>query len=206
MLADELQETLRVPELHIPHLSDSTSATGNGNPPSHRRRRFRMRRSRPARNPETAATLDCAGNLEYLQLPSIEITPSSDEDSALSNPSTPSTSPRRHGLRLKSWGSAKESSEMEVLGNSGSRYVPQHDLLCFMPCMCVWHRAPPYSRLHRGPAGTMPIYSLSCASSSCAALAFLRLPSRRSRGNNSPTEDANLDIFVSMATRHHYRQ
>ncbi|XP_044137954.1 protein Aster-B isoform X2 [Bufo gargarizans] len=120
MLPAELNETLRVPELQIPHLSDSTSATDNGRTPSQRRRRFRMRRSKLARNRENAEALDCSGNLEYLQLPSIEITPSSDEDSALSNTSTPSTSPRRHGLRLRSWGSAKENSEMEVVGNSGS--------------------------------------------------------------------------------------
>ncbi|XP_072012622.1 protein Aster-B isoform X4 [Engystomops pustulosus] len=120
MLAAELNETLQVPELQIPHLNDSPSATGTSNTPIQRRRRFRMRRSKSARNRENTETLDCSGNLEYLQLPSIEITPSSDEDSALSNTSTPSTSPRRHGLRLKSWGSGKETSEMEVLGNSGS--------------------------------------------------------------------------------------
>ncbi|XP_075695391.1 protein Aster-B isoform X2 [Rhinoderma darwinii] len=120
MLAAELNETLRVPELQVPQISDNNSATGNGKTPNQRRRRFRMRRSKSTRNRESAENLDCSGNLEYLQLPSIEITPSSDEDSALSNTSTPSTSPRRHGLRLRSWGSAKESSELEVLGNSGS--------------------------------------------------------------------------------------
>ncbi|XP_077105733.1 protein Aster-B isoform X2 [Ranitomeya variabilis] len=120
MLAAELNETLRIPELQVSRLSGNTSATGNANTPSQRRRRFRMRRSKTARNRENVANLDCSGNLEYLQLPSIEITPSSDEDSALSNTSTPSTSPRRHGLRPKSWGSTKESSEMELVMNSGT--------------------------------------------------------------------------------------
>ncbi|KAG9482449.1 hypothetical protein GDO78_011245, partial [Eleutherodactylus coqui] len=116
MLAAELNETLRVPELQISHLSNNTS--GNERTPSQRRRRFRMRRSK--RNRDNSETSDCSGNLEYLQLPSIEITPSSDEDSALSNASTPSTSPRRFGLRPHSWGSSKENGEMEVLGTSGS--------------------------------------------------------------------------------------
>ncbi|XP_068094918.1 protein Aster-B isoform X3 [Hyperolius riggenbachi] len=123
MLANDINETLQIPELHIPNLSDSTSATSRSNTPSQRRRRFKMRRSKAARNRESADALDCSGNLEYLQLPSIEITPSSDEDSVVSNSSTPSTSPRRHGLRPHSWcgSSAKNGCEVEVIANSESR-------------------------------------------------------------------------------------
>ncbi|XP_068094924.1 protein Aster-B isoform X9 [Hyperolius riggenbachi] len=122
MLANDINETLQIPELHIPNLSDSTSATSRSNTPSQRRRRFKMRRSKAARNRESADALDCSGNLEYLQLPSIEITPSSDEDSVVSNSSTPSTSPRRHGLRPHSWcgSSAKNGCEVEVIANSES--------------------------------------------------------------------------------------
>lgn len=123
MLASNINEMLQIPELQIPNLSDSTSATSSSNIPSQRRRRFKMRRSKISRNRECADTSDYTANLEYLQLPSIEITPSSDEDSAVSNSSTPSTSPRRKGLRLQMLGttSVKDSSEMEVSVNSKSR-------------------------------------------------------------------------------------
>ncbi|XP_075046412.1 protein Aster-B isoform X2 [Mixophyes fleayi] len=123
MLVGDLNENLQIPELQIPNLNDGTSATSSSNnTPSQRRRRFKMKRAKSERNREAADTLDCTGNHEYLQLPSIEITPSSDEDSALSNSSTPSTSPRRHGHRLHSWGSllAKEGRDMETVGNSES--------------------------------------------------------------------------------------
>ncbi|XP_073459612.1 protein Aster-B isoform X2 [Aquarana catesbeiana] len=123
MLAGDLNEMLQIPELQIPKLSDNTSATSSSNTPSQRRRRFKMRRSKTARNRECAEATDYTGNLEYLQLPSIEITPSSDEDSVVSNSSTPSTSPRRQGLRLHALGSTsdKDGSEIEVTVNSKSR-------------------------------------------------------------------------------------
>nr|DBA16523.1 TPA: hypothetical protein GDO54_003907 [Pyxicephalus adspersus] len=123
MLASDINETLQIPELQIPNLSDSTSATSSSNTPTQRRRRFKMRRSKAARNRECCDTSDYTGNLEYLQLPSIEITPSSDEDSVVSNSSTPSTSPRRQGLRLHTLGSTsdKDGSEIEVTVNSKCR-------------------------------------------------------------------------------------
>jgi hypothetical protein len=49
---------------------------------------------------------------EYLQLPSIEITPSSDEDGATwSNCSTPSASPRRKRFLLRKWLRVSEKKE-----------------------------------------------------------------------------------------------
>lgn len=48
---------------------------------------------------------------EYLQLPSIEITPSSDEDTPWSNCSTPSASPRRKRFLLRKWLRVREKKE-----------------------------------------------------------------------------------------------
>ncbi|XP_030648201.1 protein Aster-B isoform X2 [Chanos chanos] len=52
-----------------------------------------------------------SGSKEYLQLPSIEITPSSDEDAAWSNCSTPSASPRRKRFLLRKWLKVREKKE-----------------------------------------------------------------------------------------------
>ncbi|XP_063292315.1 protein Aster-B isoform X2 [Pelobates fuscus] len=120
MLGTEINETLQVPGLHVPNSEDSNTASSSCY--SHRRRRFKMRRSKSSRSREMAQSMDSAKNSEYLQLPSIEITPSSDEDSARSNGSTPSTSPRRQGLKLKSWGNIqmKEGTDAETQGLSES--------------------------------------------------------------------------------------
>ncbi|KAM6970430.1 protein Aster-B isoform 2-T2 [Aplochiton taeniatus] len=54
-----------------------------------------------------------SGAMEYLQLPSIEITPSSDEDAAASwsRCSTPSASPRRKRFLLRRWLKVREKKE-----------------------------------------------------------------------------------------------
>uniref|UniRef100_A0A8C5PCR7 GRAM domain containing 1B n=1 Tax=Leptobrachium leishanense TaxID=445787 RepID=A0A8C5PCR7_9ANUR len=91
MLAVDVGEMLRVPELRVPGPpADPTGLPGICPP---RRRRFRMRRSKSGRSREPG------GSPGFLQPPAIEITPSSDEDSARSSCSTPSTSPARNGLR-----------------------------------------------------------------------------------------------------------
>ncbi|CAL8360806.1 unnamed protein product [Merluccius merluccius] len=97
----------------------STSST-----PTLRRKRFKMRRMRNVpserENERAAAPLNNhppvrsrSGSKEYLQLPSIEITPSSDEDalSSWSNCSTPSASPRRKRFLLRKWLKVREKKE-----------------------------------------------------------------------------------------------
>jgi hypothetical protein len=59
-----------------------------------------------------ASTCSHSGSKEYLQLPSIEITRSSDEDGASwSNFSTPSASPRRKRFLLRKWLRVREKKE-----------------------------------------------------------------------------------------------
>ncbi|CAL1570942.1 unnamed protein product [Knipowitschia caucasica] len=97
------------------HSSNST--------PTLRRKRFKMRRMRnvPSERDAERARLaknhlsarSHSGSKEYLQLPSIEITPSSDEDapSSWSSCSTPSASPRRKRFLLRKWLKVRERKE-----------------------------------------------------------------------------------------------
>lgn len=111
-----MSETLQLPALQVQapcEVNQDGSASG-GNPtspsPSLRRKRFKMRRMRHVQS-EREPTLE--GSKEYLQLPSIEITPSSDEDAVGSGSSTPSASPCRRRSLLRKWlrgGDKKEQS------------------------------------------------------------------------------------------------
>ncbi|KAF4082294.1 hypothetical protein AMELA_G00149920 [Ameiurus melas] len=111
-----MSETLQLPALQVQapcEVNQDGSASGE-NPtspsPSLRRKRFKMRRMRHVQS-EREPTLE--GSKEYLQLPSIEITPSSDEDAIGSGSSTPSASPCRRRSLLRKWlrgGDKKEQS------------------------------------------------------------------------------------------------
>uniref|UniRef100_A0A8C9YSB9 GRAM domain containing 1B n=1 Tax=Sander lucioperca TaxID=283035 RepID=A0A8C9YSB9_SANLU len=89
--------------------------------PTLRRKRFKMRRMRNVpsereleRGRLTSGHLTArSGSKEYLQLPSIEITPSSDEDatSSWSRCSTPSASPRRKRFLLRKWLKVRQKKE-----------------------------------------------------------------------------------------------
>ncbi|KAE8591910.1 hypothetical protein XENTR_v10018605, partial [Xenopus tropicalis] len=124
MLGGDINESLPIPELQIPNLTDCTSSSSSSTSYTlnQRHRRFKMRRSKCSKTNETRESLDSIRNSEYLQLPSIEITPSSDEDSTRSNSSTPSTSPRRHSFKFKNLGTnnLKEGNEPENQGQSES--------------------------------------------------------------------------------------
>lgn len=65
-----------------------------------------------------------SGSKEYLQLPSIEITPSSDEDVPWSNCSTPSASPRRKRFLLKKWLRVRERKDHGSESRSVRRPAP----------------------------------------------------------------------------------
>uniref|UniRef100_A0AAZ3SHZ8 VASt domain-containing protein n=1 Tax=Oncorhynchus tshawytscha TaxID=74940 RepID=A0AAZ3SHZ8_ONCTS len=123
-----MNENLRPPSLQVsvPRDAPAYSDGGNGgvsddpvwsslSTPTLRRKRFKMRRMKNAPSEREkdrgrlvkgwlASTRSHSGSKEYLQLPSIEITRSSDEDGASwSNFSTPSASPRRKRFLLRKW-------------------------------------------------------------------------------------------------------
>lgn len=131
-----MSDTLRPPSLQVSVPSDAPVYSDGGNiivsdgsmrssssTPTLRRKRFKMRRMRnvpserePERGRLTSGHLTArshSSSKEYLQLPSIEITPSSDEDapSSWSNCSTPSASPRRKRFLLRKWLKVREKKE-----------------------------------------------------------------------------------------------
>lgn len=131
-----MSDTLRPPSLQVsipndaPAYSDGAcnavsdgSMRSSSSTPTLRRKRFKMRRMRNVpsekeveRGRLTVAHLPArsrSGSKEYLQLPSIEITPSSDEDapSSWSRCSTPSASPRRKRFLLRKWLKVREKKE-----------------------------------------------------------------------------------------------
>ncbi|XP_058050581.1 protein Aster-B isoform X4 [Ahaetulla prasina] len=113
MPAAKMSETLQLPSLRVsqPQVEEEQGhAWSSSSTPTLRRRRFRMRRARNAeeQNPEPASS---SSSKEFLQLPSIEITPSSDEDAPWSNCSTPSASPRRKRFLLRKWLNVREKKE-----------------------------------------------------------------------------------------------
>uniref|UniRef100_A0A8C8D680 VASt domain-containing protein n=1 Tax=Oncorhynchus tshawytscha TaxID=74940 RepID=A0A8C8D680_ONCTS len=131
-----MNENLRPPSLQVsvPRDAPAYSDGGNGgvsddpvwsslSTPTLRRKRFKMRRMKNAPSEREkdrgrlvkgwlASTRSHSGSKEYLQLPSIEITRSSDEDGASwSNFSTPSASPRRKRFLLRKWLRVREKKE-----------------------------------------------------------------------------------------------
>lgn len=127
MPAANLMENLQLPALQVagpqgaPERSPVWSSSST---PTLRRRRFKMHRTKNVHEQSLEAGLarDLPGVLapgkEFLQLPAIEITPSSDEDTPWSNCSTPSASPRRKRFLLRKWLRVRERKEC-----SESRYV-----------------------------------------------------------------------------------
>lgn len=128
MPAANMMESLQPPALQVPEppgAPEGSRVWSSSSTPTLRRRRFKMRRTKNVQEPSLEAGLsrDLPGVLapgkEFLQLPSIEITPSSDEDTPWSNCSTPSASPRRKRFLLRKWLRVSERKEC-----SESRYVP----------------------------------------------------------------------------------
>uniref|UniRef100_A0A672NGW1 GRAM domain containing 1B n=1 Tax=Sinocyclocheilus grahami TaxID=75366 RepID=A0A672NGW1_SINGR len=155
--ANNERQTLQLPALQIqgpvdeecngcdvdPALSSSSSL-------SLRRKRFKMHRMKNVMSEKEQLEkeqLQRSGSKEYLQLPSIEITPSSDEDAAWSSCSTPSASPQRRHFLLRKWlrgGEKKEhgsesSSQQSSLQSSheeeSTRYLSPNTLFLFG---CLW--------------------------------------------------------------------
>ncbi|XP_058866226.1 protein Aster-B-like isoform X2 [Acipenser ruthenus] len=121
-----MSEALRLPALHVQvpgdcSSNDSAAVTGtvawsSSSTPTLRRKRFKMRRMKNVLSEKEQLgngelRRGCSGSKEYLQLPSIEITPSSDEEAPWSNCSTPSASPRRKRFLLKKWLKVREKKD-----------------------------------------------------------------------------------------------
>ncbi|AWO99409.1 putative GRAM domain-containing protein 1B-like [Scophthalmus maximus] len=140
-----MSDTLRPPSLQVSVPNDAPAySDGGGNvvsdgavhssssTPTLRRKRFKMRRMRnvPSErelekgrlNGGHLAARSHSSSKEYLQLPSIEITPSSDEDglSSWSRCSTPSASPRRKRFLLRKWLKVREKKEQVSESRSDS--------------------------------------------------------------------------------------
>ncbi|XP_061449155.1 protein Aster-B isoform X1 [Rhineura floridana] len=127
MPAAKMTDTLQLPALQIPEQQvvecDHTWSTSST--PTLRRRRFRMRRMRNIQ--EQSLETVPSSKKEFLQLPSIEITPSSDEDTPWSNCSTPSASPRRKRFLLRKWLNVREKKEYSESSGQQSSQQSSHD-------------------------------------------------------------------------------
>uniref|UniRef100_A0A8C1BLF7 GRAM domain containing 1Ba n=1 Tax=Cyprinus carpio carpio TaxID=630221 RepID=A0A8C1BLF7_CYPCA len=116
-----MSETLQLPALQIQGPVDGECngcevdpALSSSSSPSLRRKRFKMHRMKNVVSEKEQLEkeqLQCSGSKEYLKLPSIEITPSSDEDAAWSSCSTPSASPQRRRFLLRKWLRGGEKKE-----------------------------------------------------------------------------------------------
>lgn len=136
MPAANLMENLQLPALQVAGpqgAPEGSPVWSSSSTPTLRRRRFKMRRTKNVHEQSLEGGLaqDAPGVLapskEFLQLPAIEITPSSDEDTPWSNCSTPSASPRRKRFLLRKWLRVRERKEC-----SESRYVSVPPL-AFLP-------------------------------------------------------------------------
>ncbi|XP_055797841.1 protein Aster-B isoform X3 [Salvelinus fontinalis] len=135
-------------EVEVPAGDGDPSALSSSATPSLRRKRFKMRRMKNVQSESSvtpavsvaAATRSevmskghgsrsFSGAMEYLQLPSIEITPISDEDAAAtwSNCSTPSASPRRKRFLLRRWLNVRERKEHSSESSRESSIHSSHE-------------------------------------------------------------------------------
>ncbi|XP_044894377.1 protein Aster-B isoform X2 [Felis catus] len=136
MPAANMLENLQPPALQVPEPQGAPEGSplwSSSSTPTLRRRRFKMRRMKNVQEQSLEAGLarDLPGVLapgkEFLQLPSIEITPSSDEDTPWSNCSTPSASPRRKRFLLRKWLRVRERKECSESSSQQSSQQSSHD-------------------------------------------------------------------------------
>ncbi|XP_025784658.1 GRAM domain-containing protein 1B [Puma concolor] len=136
MPAANMLENLQPPALQVPEPQGAPEGSplwSSSSTPTLRRRRFKMRRMKNVQEQTLEAGLarDLPGVLapgkEFLQLPSIEITPSSDEDTPWSNCSTPSASPRRKRFLLRKWLRVRERKECSESSSQQSSQQSSHD-------------------------------------------------------------------------------
>ncbi|XP_060035840.1 protein Aster-B isoform X3 [Erinaceus europaeus] len=128
MPAANMMENLQPPALQVPELQgapDGGPVWSSSSTPTLRRRRFKMRRMKNVQ--EQSLETGLAPGKEFLQLPSIEITPSSDEDTPWSNCSTPSASPRRKRFLLRKWLRVRERKECSESSQQSSLQSSRED-------------------------------------------------------------------------------
>nr|XP_040141347.1 protein Aster-B isoform X2 [Ictidomys tridecemlineatus] len=136
MPAANMMENLQLPALQVPEpqgAQESSPVWSSSSTPTLRRRRFKMRRMKNVQEQSLEAGLAqdlpvvLAPGKEFLQLPSIEITPSSDEDTPWSNCSTPSASPRRKRFLLRKWLRVRERKECSESSQQSSQQSSHDD-------------------------------------------------------------------------------
>ncbi|XP_026114048.1 GRAM domain-containing protein 1B-like isoform X2 [Carassius auratus] len=132
-----MSETLQLPALQIQgpvdgecNVCEVDPALSSSSSPSLRRKRFKMHRMKNVMSEKEQLEkeqLQRSGSKEYLQLPSIEITPSSDEDAAWSSCSTPSASPQRRRFLLRKWLRGGEKKEHGSESSQQSSLQSSHE-------------------------------------------------------------------------------
>ncbi|KAM9255812.1 protein Aster-B isoform 1-T1 [Cariama cristata] len=132
MPAANMTEMLQLPALQVPEqqVVEGGCAWSSSSTPTLRRKRFKMRRMKNVQEQSLEASRyqdSPSSSKEYLQLPSIEITPSSDEDTPWSNCSTPSASPRRKRFLLRKWLRVREKKEYSESSSQQSSQQSSHD-------------------------------------------------------------------------------
>ncbi|XP_054251487.1 protein Aster-B isoform X3 [Indicator indicator] len=132
MPAPNMTETLQLPALRVPEQQgvEGGRAWSSSSTPTLRRKRFKMKRMKNVQEQslEVSRCQDSpSSSKEYLQLPSIEITPSSDEDTPWSNCSTPSASPRRKRFLLRKWLRVREKKEYSESSQQSSQQSSHDD-------------------------------------------------------------------------------
>ncbi|XP_019342842.1 protein Aster-B isoform X2 [Alligator mississippiensis] len=132
MPAANMTETLQLPALQVPEqqVVECGRAWSSSSTPTLRRRRLKMRRMKNVQEQSLEAGRyqdSPSPSKEFLQLPSIEITPSSDEDTPWSNCSTPSASPRRKRFLLRKWLRVREKKETSESSSQQSSQQSSHD-------------------------------------------------------------------------------
>ncbi|XP_066059573.1 protein Aster-B isoform X8 [Chamaea fasciata] len=130
MPAANMTETLQLPALRVPEQQVLEGGWSSSSTPTLRRKRFKMRRMKNVQEQSLEAGRfqdSPSSSKEYLQLPSIEITPSSDEDTPWSNCSTPSASPRRKRFLLRKWLRVREKKECSESSSQQSSQQSSHD-------------------------------------------------------------------------------
>uniref|UniRef100_A0A2I2ZK44 GRAM domain containing 1B n=1 Tax=Gorilla gorilla gorilla TaxID=9595 RepID=A0A2I2ZK44_GORGO len=136
MPAANMMENRPLPALQVPEpqgAPEGSPVWSSSSTPTLRRRRFKMRRMKNVQEQSLEAGLArdlpsvLAPGKEFLQLPSIEITPSSDEDTPWSNCSTPSASPRRKRFLLRKWLRVRERKDCSESSSQQSSQQSSHD-------------------------------------------------------------------------------
>ncbi|XP_041030361.1 protein Aster-B isoform X2 [Carcharodon carcharias] len=125
-----MTDMLQLPAVQISSSGNGTVAWSRSSTPTLRRKRFKMKRWKNVQSEkeQMVNNIYCGPiTKEYLQLPSIEITPSSDEDTPWSNCSTPSASPRRKRFLLKKWLKVREKGEASETSSQQSSQQSSHE-------------------------------------------------------------------------------